>query len=97
MGLIRKPFEAQKLEEDREQDKLIFTCKLNKEERAILDQCKILLEQPKDSTALKTLAWIGAKVIHEEKTLFIITTLFKNKGNNKRLGIVEWEDTSKQK
>ena len=64
-----------------------FTVRLNEEERALLNICKKIIEQPKDSTALKTLAWIGAKVVHEPKTAYIIETLFKNKRKNDRLGI----------
>ena len=64
-----------------------FSVRLNDEERALLDVCKKIIEQQKDSTALKTLAWIGAKVIHEPKTAYLIETLFKNKRKNDRLGI----------
>lgn len=68
-----------------------FTVRLNEEERQLLDKCKTIIEQPKDSTTLKTLAWIGAKVIHEEKTAYILSSLFKNKKNNKRIGIMDFE------
>lgn len=68
-----------------------FSVRLNEEERAVLDKCKRIIEQPKDSTALKTLAFIGAKVIHEEKMAYVIGILFKNKRNNERLGITEIE------
>ena len=68
-----------------------FSVRLNPEERALLNICKKIIEQPKDSTALKTLAWIGAKVIHEQKTAYIIDTLFKNKRKNSRLGLAEFE------
>lgn len=64
-----------------------FSVRLNAEERELLNACKRVIEQPKDSTALKTLAWIGAKVVHEPKTAYIIETLFKNKRNNERSGI----------
>lgn len=64
-----------------------FSVRLNAEERKILDACKRVIEQPKDSTALKTLAWIGSKVIHEEKTAFLLGQVFKNKRNNERSGI----------
>jgi hypothetical protein len=67
-----------------------FTVRLNTEERELLNKCKILIEQPKDSTALKTLAWFGAKVIHSPQTAYLIDTLFKNKQKNRRLGITEF-------
>jgi hypothetical protein len=69
----------------------IFTVSLNKKEREELNKSKIILEQTKDSTALKQLAWIGAKVIHEEKVSYILASIFKNKRNNERLGIVDFE------
>jgi len=88
MSLLKpKTFQRENLDKERD----IFTVSLNEEERALLNKSKELLEQTKDSTALKTLAWIGAKVIHEEKTAYIISTLFKNKHNNGRLGIIDFD------
>lgn len=68
-----------------------FTVRLNEDERDLLEKSKEILEQSKDSTALKQLAWIGAKVIHEEKTKYILASIFKNKKNNKRLGIIDFD------
>jgi len=68
-----------------------ISLKLNPEEREILNKCKMILEQPKDGTALKTLAWFGAKVIQEDKMKYIIGTLFKNKRNNERLGVIDFD------
>ena len=70
-----------------------FTIRLNEAERKVLDESKKLLEQEKDSTALKQLAWIGAKVIHDEKTAYILGTVFENKRKNKRLGIIEFDSS----
>ena len=80
------------LEEDRSELKDTFTVRLNKEERGLLDDDKKLLEQPKDSTALKQLAHIGRIVLHDPATTRIILTVFKNKRKNKRIGLVEFED-----
>jgi hypothetical protein len=70
-----------------------FTVKLSKDgsERELLEKCKRIIEQPKDSTAIKQLAFIGAKVLLDEKTEYIITTLFKNSKKNKRLGIPDYD------
>jgi len=68
-----------------------FAVWLNKEEREMLEQAKIILEQPKDSTALKQLAWIGSKLLGSSQTSYILGTVFKNKRKNKRMGIVEFE------
>ena len=77
---------------DEENKKLdAFTIRLNIEEREILNRSKKILEQTKDSTAIKQLAFIGAKVLHEQKTAYILGTVFRNKRNNKRLNIVEFE------
>jgi len=85
MTIEKEPFRKYNLDDEKEKPDT-FTIRLNMEERGLLNQCKGLIEQSKDSTALKTLAWIGAKVIHEEKTKYIIDTLFKNKRNNERTG-----------
>lgn len=87
MSLKKEPFRSYTLDEENKEKPDVFTIRLNAEEREVLNKCKRLIEQPKDGTALKTLAWIGAKVIHDEKTLYLIETLFKNKRNNERSGI----------
>lgn len=83
MVLEKVPFV--RYNEEKKQD--CFPVYLNEEERTILNACKKVLEQPKDSTALKQLAWIGAKHIEGPETRYIIETLFKNKRKNQRLGI----------
>ena len=66
----------------------IITIRLNESERKQLQDCKILIQQPKDSTALKTLAEIGANVVlHDYSIRVFLETLFKNKANNERLGV----------
>lgn len=91
MNIEKKAFVNYTLDEDKEKNSKPIPVRLNDEERALLDKCKNLLEQPKDSTALKSLAWIGAKVLHEEKTLYILTTIFENKRKNKRTGLTEFD------
>jgi len=70
-----------------------FAVKLSKDgsERQLLNRCKIILEQTKDSTALKQLAWIGAEVILDKKIARIIDSVMNNKRKNKRLGIVDFD------
>ena len=85
MTLEQKPFVRYNEEKVRDS----FTMNLNEEERKELDLCKKILQQPKDSTALKQLAHIGAIEIQTQKTTLLIDTLFKNKKNNQRLGITE--------
>lgn len=87
MKIEQEPF--RKYNEDKSVDS--FTVRLNEEERILLNSCKNILEQSKDSTALKQLAWLGAKVLHEDKTKYLIDTLFKNRKKNYRIGITEFE------
>lgn len=89
MTLENLPFQRTKLDEEERQDTI--TIKLNKDERAWLEDMKKVIEQEKDSTAMKQLAWIGAKVLLEPKTATILETIFENKRKNKRLGIVTFE------
>ena len=68
-----------------------FSIRLNKEEREVLESSKKIIEQTKDSTALKKLAWIGANVIHDRKERYILGVIFANKRMNKRSGIVDFD------
>jgi hypothetical protein len=87
MGIEQQPFT--RYNEEKAIDS--FTVRLNPNEREFLNKSKLILEQKKDSTALKQLAWIGAKVIHEQKIKYILGTLFKNKRNNERNNIIDFE------
>lgn len=84
------PFEPKKLEEDRTDD--VFTVRINKEERDVLNTAKTVLQQDKDSTALKQLAMIGYYfVLQDKKTLLILDYIINNKRRNQRNGIIETE------
>lgn len=87
MGIKQEPFT--KYNEEKKVDS--FTVRLNKEEREQLEQDKKILEQVKDSTAIKQLASIGSKVIHEEKIRKISDIILGNKRKNKRLGINDFD------
>jgi hypothetical protein len=85
--MIKKtPFKPYKLEEERIDRADIFTIRLNKEERKRLNIAKTMLNQPKDSTALKTLSEIGFIVLHSELERLILEAVFINKRNNQRSG-----------
>ena len=86
----KTPFRDYSLKEDKKKADL-FSVRLDELEREILNDCKLVLEQTKDSTALKSLAWIGANVIHDPKTRQLLDIIFKNKKNNKRSGVVDFE------
>lgn len=66
-----------------------FTIWLNKDERLELERAKTLINQPKDSTTLKTLAHIGyLKLIGIDSMSFIINMILRNSYNNKKMGVV---------
>jgi len=87
MSLEQKPFI--RYNEEKKVDS--FTVRLNKEEREQLEKDKIILEQKKDSTAIKQLARIGSIVIHGSQTSQVLEVVFKNKRKNKRIGIYDFE------
>jgi len=88
----KKPFVNYTLDKDKNKKFEIISLKLNARERAALDEIKTIIEQPKDGTAIKTLMEYATKVILEDKTRYLIATLFKNKRNNNRTGrAVEYE------
>jgi len=84
-----KPFTRYKLDDEKRD--IVITVKFNTDERVWLDSMKRIIEQDKDSTALKQLAFIGSKVLLNPETAIILKTVFDNKRKNKRLGIIEYE------
>lgn len=84
----RPAFYKKTLDEDKDKSKgVVMTVRLNAEELEMLQQVKKAIEQPKDSTAIKTVFYIGCfDVLHDKKTSYILETLFKNKRNNERTG-----------
>lgn len=91
MSIENQPFVRMTLGDQPKVDS--FTVRLNEEERARLEEDKKILEQEKDSTAIKQLALIGSIVLREQKTASILGVIFANKRRNKRLGIVEFEQS----
>ena len=92
-NLIREPFTKKRTDEDKAKDKsIVMTIRMNQEEMQMLKDVKKAIEQSKDSTAIKTLFYIGAyDVLHDQKTKYIVETLFKNKRNNQRNNIVDFD------
>jgi hypothetical protein len=82
----RQPFRKYNLE-DCNSD--IVNVRLNPQERAIFLECKVLLQQPKDSTTLKMLALIGAEnVLRDASLRLFISLFFKNRKNNDIQGVI---------
>lgn len=62
--------------------------KLNEEEKNWLYKAMLVLRQPKKSTALKQLAYVGyTKVVLDKNIKQILDYIFDNTRRNKRMGI----------
>jgi ferric-dicitrate binding protein FerR (iron transport regulator) len=91
MSIEKQPFVKYKLDEEKGNEKReTLTISLNKAERQDLEDDKKILEQPKDSTAIKHLWRIGRIVLHDDKMGMILQEILQNRNRNKRLGIVEF-------
>jgi hypothetical protein len=94
MTLEKQPFRRYTEGEKPKYD--AFTIWLNEEERKELEYCKILLRQPKDSTALKTLAHACyLDLIGSHSIRWLLGVVAKNSYNNKKTGVVV-EDPKKE-
>jgi hypothetical protein len=98
MAIEKQPFTSYTLEGEQIGAKAdIVNIRLNSEERALLDKCKLILRQERDGTALKQLAIIGAaNVIHDVSINTFLGFFFKNSNNNARLGVGLDEPNFKQ-
>ena len=88
MSIEQKPFTKYHLEKKAD----TFTVKFNEQERKEFEELKTIIQQEKDSTAIKQLARIGAKVILDEKMKEILKIVMNNYRKNKRLGVVLNDD-----
>jgi len=87
-GIEKKPFVSYTLDKDKDNNIDIFTVRLNKEERVLLEDSKQLLQQGKDSTCFKQLAKIGYTfVLHDKKMMNLLVTILDNKRKNKDRGV----------
>jgi len=91
MTIIQKPFVKYKLDEENKEKRETFTVSLNKAERQELEDDKKILQQSKDSTAIKQMWRIGRIVLHDDMTGKILKEILQNRNRNKRLGIVEFD------
>lgn len=83
-----QPFYRTRTDEERAEDKgKVFTIRLNAEELRNLKTAQNILQQEKDSTAVKQLAMFGLYVLHDRSTSHILGVLNDNIRKNKRLGI----------
>lgn len=86
MGLEKQPFRKYNLEENPQDTINVY---LNPKRRELLEQGKAILRQPKDSTALWTLAEIGLTKMLNDPSLRLILDRFEAfQRRNKRTGVV---------
>lgn len=93
MVIEKKPFKPYRLEEERAKDKRkVFPVSLNNDEQKMLADIMKLIEQDQPSKALRQVMHIAhAYLIHDQKVNVVLGTLFKNKKNNERRGVVDFE------
>ncbi|MFH1828455.1 MAG: hypothetical protein ABH824_04280 [Nanoarchaeota archaeon] len=87
MVIKKEPF--RRYNEEKKND--VITVWLNPDERAMLEESKKILEQTKDGTTLKQLAFVGAKLLGEEKMAYLLGVIYSNKRKNKRVGIPDFD------
>lgn len=87
MALKQKPFTP--YHEEKKIDS--FTVRLNAQERELFEKLKYVIQQEKDSTAIKQLALGITNVILDEKIKGILSIVLNNYRRNKRLGIVDFD------
>lgn len=66
-----------------------ISIKLNPGELALLRKAQMVLRQPKRSTALKQLVYIGAEVVFSDKMGYVLNIVLENERKNERLGIMD--------
>jgi hypothetical protein len=66
-----------------------FTIWLNVDERRELEGIKAILQQPKDSTAIKQIAHYGyLNLLGRNSTAYLLRVVSRNSYNNKKTGVV---------
>ena len=81
------------LEEDRNPDKdVLFSTRLDNNDKEWFLPAKRFLKQPKNSTCMKQLAKIGAIIVlHDPKMSKIIDVIMNNSRRNERTGVSDNE------
>ena len=91
-------FTPTKLEEERNKSDITFTSRLSAEDLKWFEHAKRLIQQPKNSTAMKQLAKLGySHVLHDKKIMELLETVVNNFRKNQRTGVTESEFKIKDK
>jgi len=89
------PFRAMNLDEDIEKRKKekgeVVTVWLSPQDRLNLEEWKKLIQQEKDGTAFKQLAYIGAKLLGSQEIKATLEVVLNNYRKNKRMGVVTFD------
>jgi len=90
MGVYKEPFTRYKTDEELDPNDITFTLRITPKDMAWFKPAKKFIQQPKNSTAIKQLARIGAtNVLLDEKIRGIFDTISNNFRRNDRMGITE--------
>ena len=65
--------------------------RLNGDEWEMVDDVKNIIQQPKNSTTIKFLMQVGYRCIKRSENQYMLTSLFKNRRNNKRNNIIDFD------
>lgn len=88
----KEPFVNYTLEEDKNPDDKTFTLRLTPSDKEWFIPAQKYIKQPKNSTAMKQLAEIGAVVVLQDpKMSKIFGIIIGNKRRNERNGVPETE------
>ena len=93
MAIKKEPFVNYTLQQDKKNEKRkIIPVSLNLEEQKMLAELMKIIEQDQPSKALRQLMHIAhAYLIHDQKVNTVLGVLFKNKRNNERRGVVDFD------
>jgi len=91
-------FATTKLEEERNKSDITFSSRLSAEDLEWFEPAKRIIQQPKNSTAMKQLAKLGYyHVLHDEKIKELLKTVVDNFRKNQRTGVTDSEFKVKDK
>ena len=90
MVLEKEPFRRYN---NRELDKMEkpVPIRFNGDDWSIIEDCSNIIQQKKTSTTIKFLMKVGYKCIKDPKNEYMLTTLFKNRKNNERQNIIDFD------
>lgn len=90
--MIKIAFTRTKLDEERNKKDITFTTRITNDDLIWFEHAKRLIQQPKNSTAMKQLARLAYEyVLHDKKIMQMLDTVINNYRRNQRTGVTEGE------